>query len=151
METGQEGRFGALRIGCYPCQAWIAAHGKLDRLMTTNPFSVPTIIPDQRGVFGSARRIRSGFLYRVIEIDAPLRCRVVYDGWWFRQKIEINGHTAWFQISWLTIRRRVDFRIPPQVEPSEPRATMEISFGPSLMIRRFRLWIADQIVYDEIN
>jgi hypothetical protein len=51
----------------------------------------------------------------------------------------------------LTIRRRVDFRIPKQVDRSEPAAAIEIHFGPSLVIRRFRLWIADQIVYDEIN
>ena len=119
--------------------------------MTTNPFSASNPIPDQRGVFGSARRIRAGFLYRVIEVDAPLRCQVVYDGWWFRQKIEINGNVAWFQISWLTIRRRVDFGIPKQVDRSGRRAAIEIHFGPSLMIRRFRLWIAEQIVYDEIN
>jgi hypothetical protein len=119
--------------------------------MTTNPFSASNLIPDQRGVFGSARRIRSGFLYRVIEVDAPVRCRMVYDGWWFRQKIEISGNVAWFQISWLTIRRRVDFRIPEQVDPAEPQAAIEIHFGPGLTIRRFRLWIAEQIVYDEIN
>lgn len=119
--------------------------------MTTNPFAAPNPTPGQRGVYGNARAVRSGFLYRVIEVDAPLRCKVVYDGWWFRQKIEINGYRAWFQISWLTIRRRIDFRVPAQVDRSEPQGAIEIHFGPSLMIRRFRLWIGGQIVYDEIN
>jgi hypothetical protein len=39
---------------------------------------VHTISPNERGVFEGGRRIRSGFLYRVIEIDAP-RCQMVYD------------------------------------------------------------------------
>ena len=41
--------------------------------MPTNPFSVPTELPDERGVFGEARLIRKGFLYRVIEIESPIR------------------------------------------------------------------------------
>ena len=119
--------------------------------MDTNPFSAPNPVPDQRGVFGNARKLRTGFLFRVIEIDAPIPCRLVYDGWWFRQKIEVNGTIAWFQVSWLTIRRHVKFRIPKQVHPAEPQAAIEIDFGPSLMIRRFRLWVAEHLVYDEIH
>lgn len=115
-----------------------------------NPFSVPAIIPNERGVFEGGRKIRSGFLYRMIEIDSP-RCQMVYDGWWFRQKVTFDRETAWMQISWLTIRRRVEFKVPAAVDPLEPDGVIEIDFGRTLMIRRFRLWIGGEIVYDEIN
>lgn len=84
-------------------------------------------------------------------MDAPFPCRLVYDGWWFRQKIEVNGELAWFQISWLTIQRQVKFKIPARVDSRQPDAAIEIDFGRGLMIRRFRIWISGQIVYDEIN
>ena len=119
--------------------------------MTSNPFTPSTIPTEERGVFGDSRRLRSGFLYRVIEVDRPLRCRVVYDGWWFRQKIEVDGEITWFQISWLTIRRHIEFKIPAFIDPNRPDARIEIDFGRSLMIRRFRLWIGGEIAYDEIN
>ena len=119
--------------------------------MAENPFSPTSTLPNERGVFGTARQIRSGFLFRVIDFDAPMRCRLVYDGWWFRQKIEINGEVAWFQISWLRIHRRITFQVPAKVKVRQPEGKIEIEFGRSLMIRRFRIWIGGQMVYDEIN
>ncbi len=116
-----------------------------------NPFSASSLETDERGVFGDARRIRAGFLFRVIQIDAPVICRIVYDGWWFRQKIEVDGELVWRQISWLTIRRHVKFKLPAKLDQSQPEAAIEIDFGRSLTIRRFRVWIGGQIVYDEIN
>ena len=117
----------------------------------SNPFSPTSIVSNERGVFGSARLVRSWFLYRVIEIDSPLNIQLVYNGWWFRQKVEINGETSWFQISWLTIQRHVEFDIPSSVDPGQPSAAIEIEFGKALLIRRFRVWVSQQLVYDEIN
>jgi hypothetical protein len=122
----------------------------VDAAMSSNPFSA-TLVTNQRGVFGGARRLRSGFLFRVIELESPFPCRLVYDGWWFRQKIEVNDQLAWFQISWLTIRRRVEFAIPASVDATQPPARIEIEFGRGLSIRRFRVWIDGQIAYDEVN
>lgn len=119
--------------------------------MATNPFSVPNQIPEERGIFGNAKRTRGGFLFRVIEFDDPFPCKMIYDGWWFRQKVHMNGQRAWSQISWLTIEREAEFQVPPSVAAAQPRAKIEINFGRSLLIRRFRLWIDGQIVYDEIN
>jgi hypothetical protein len=116
-----------------------------------NPFAVTNLPPSERGVFGDARRIRSSFLYRVIELGSPSYCRIVYDGWWFRQKVEIDGVLAWWRISWLTIQRRVEFRVPAEVNAKQPHGRIEIEFGRGLMIRRFRCWIDDSLVYDEIN
>ena len=90
-------------------------------------------------------------MYRVIEFDAPIACQMVYDGWWFRQKIEINGHVAWVRISWLTIHRKVEFRVPKSVDASEPEGRIEIEFGRGLGIRRFRVWLAGELAYDEIS
>jgi hypothetical protein len=118
--------------------------------MATNPFSSPTVT-DERGVFGGAQRIQGGFLYRVIQIDAPVACRLRYDGWWFRQKIEIDGRLVWFRISWLTIHRRAEFLLPASVDPAQTPASIEIEFGRGLSIRRFRVWIGGQIAFDEIN
>jgi hypothetical protein len=117
-----------------------------------NPFAVTTGVIEERGVFGDhARRLRGGFLYRVIELQRPYRCRFIYDGWWFRQQIKFDDHVAWHQISWLTIRPRAEFRVPAMIDPSQPPAAVEIGFTRGLMIRRFRLWIGGQLVYDEVN
>ena len=118
----------------------------------SNPFAVTTNEINERGVFGDhARRIRSGFLYRVIELERPYRCRLTYNGWWFRQQIKFDQHIAWRRISWLTIRPRAEFRVPAQVDPAQPLAVIEIGFSRGLMMRRFRVWIDGQIIYDEVN
>lgn len=139
-----------------------------------NPFAVSTELTAQRGVFGDAARcLRSGLLYREIEFGSPFAGVLVYSGWWFRQKIEINGETVWFRISWMQIFRHAAFTISPAAIPPaaigempsvrgakpgvagriEPGVAgrIEIDFTRGLMIRRFRLWIADELVYDEIN
>jgi hypothetical protein len=118
--------------------------------MPTNPFSVPHELPEERGVYGDARLIRKGFLFRVIEIENPIHIRFVYDGWWFRQTIKINGHMAWSQISWLTIERKADFDLPPEISTIRLPCKMEIDFAKALLIRRFRLWVDHRLVYDEI-
>jgi hypothetical protein len=120
--------------------------------MTTNPFAATSQLTDQAGIYGDhARRIRGGFLYRVIELDHPFSVRLVYDGWWFRQKVTFGGELVWFRISWLTIHRRVTFRVPSQFDAARRPAAIEIDFSPGLTIRRFRVWIDEQIVYDEIH
>ena len=109
-------------------------------------------VQSERGVFADhARLIRSTFLYRVIDLERPITTRLVYTGWWFRQKIELDGIPVWFRISWLSIRPRAEFRVPSEVDPSQPTGKIEINFGTGLSIRRFRVWINDQIAYDEIR
>tara|TARA_R110002049_G_scaffold2750_2_gene21786 strand:- start:670943 stop:671302 length:360 start_codon:yes stop_codon:yes gene_type:complete len=118
----------------------------------SNPFAVTTSQIDERGVFGDhARRIRGGFLYRVIELDRPYRCRLTYNGRWFVQRIKFDSYSAWRQISWLTIRPRAEFRVPAAIDASQPVARIEIGFTRGLMMRRFRVWIDGAIVYDEVN
>ena len=118
--------------------------------MPTNPFSVPTELPDERGVFGEARLIRKGFLYRVIEIESPIRIQLIYNGWWFRQTVKINGLMAWSQISWLTIERDAEFDLPQEITPAPRRCKIEINFARALLIRRFRIWIDNDLSYDEV-
>jgi len=118
----------------------------------TNPFEVTSREINEKGVFGDHARLRrSGFLFRVIDLQAPYPCRLTYDGWWFRQQVCFDQHLAWRQISWLTIRSRAEFRVPPAIDPAQPMAAIEIGFNRGLMIRRFRVWIAGEIVYDEVN
>jgi len=117
----------------------------------TNPFAVTTGAAPDRGVFGDhARRVRSAFLFRVVDFDRPFSGRLTYSSWWWRQKIEISGYRVWFRVSWMRIHRRAEFTLPPAVAPSEPQGIVEIDFTRTLRIRRFRLWIAGEIVYDEI-
>lgn len=123
-------------------------HPRID--MPTNPFSVPNELPNERGVFGDARLIKKGFLYRVIEIEKPIAMRFVYDGWWFRQTVKINDHMAWSQISWLTIERNAEFALPREFSATCLPCKIEIDFAKALLIQRFRIWIGDQLVYDEI-
>ncbi len=118
--------------------------------MPTNPFSVPTQLPDERGVFGDARLIRKGFLYRVIEIHSPIQAKLVYDGWWFRQTVKINGTSCWSQISWLTIERNAEFNLPEKVSAVPLSCKIEINFARGLQIKRFRIWFSDRLTYDEI-
>jgi hypothetical protein len=118
----------------------------------SNPYAVPATLAHDRGVYADhARLVRGGFLYRVIELEAPFVGTLVYDGWWFRQRITINGIRAWFRISWLTIFRNAEFQVPAVVDGTEPTAHVEIMFTRGLSIRRFRIWVADELVYDEIN
>ena len=113
-------------------------HPRID--MPTNPFSIPTELPDERGVFGDARLIRKGFLFRVIEFETPIPTRLVYDGWWFRQTIKINGDLAWSQISWLTIERNAEFDIQRPGSADLLPCAIEIDFARALVIKRFRIW-----------
>lgn len=117
----------------------------------TNPFAVSTLLPPEQGVFGDARRVRGGFLYRVIDFESPLATRMVYSGWWFRQQIQFDGEVVWFRISWLTILRQAEFELPLHVGPNRLAGKVEIEFGRGLMIRRFRVWISGQLAYDELN
>ncbi|WP_236622235.1 hypothetical protein [Novipirellula maiorica] len=139
----------------------------------SNPFEPPIELQSEKGVFGDhAIRATGRFLYRVIQFQRPFTGTLVYSGWWFRQKIEINGVVVWWKVSWLNISPDVLFTIPPEVYanqaspnqaggddvphgtdlvPSQPiQGRIEIQFTRGLRIRRFRVWFDQQIAYDEI-
>jgi len=116
-----------------------------------NPFAAPQSTSNERGVFGNARRIRSGFLFRVIEFESSPIEHLVYDGWWFRQKVKIDGVRLWQIVSWLTIRRQIEISLPASGSRNSATLRIEIDFGRSLLIRRFRVWIDENLLYDEIN
>lgn len=117
----------------------------------TNPFAPTTSLPHERGIFADgAMRRQSGFVYRVIEFTAPFVGELIYDGWWFRQQVSINGQTLWRRISWIRFYRQIDFPLPPEIDAAQRPLRIEIQFGPGLSIRRFQVSIAGLIVYDEI-
>ena len=117
-----------------------------------NPYA-PTMVDEPKHVvFGDhARRVRGTFLYREIEISRPAEITLIYSGWWWVQRIQLNGHRVWSRISWKSIHDELDFKIPASIIPTEPKARIEIGFSRSLSIRRFRFWIEDELVYDEVN
>lgn len=115
-----------------------------------NPFEAPPSVNEEAVVFGEAVRKRGGLLHREIEFRQPVAAKLVYDGKWFRQKIEIDGHVVWYRISWLTIHRTAKFKLPGAAS-ADPDARMEVDFTKGLGIRRFRVWMNDELAYDEIN
>ena len=62
-----------------------------------------------------------------------------------------NVHNVWFRISWLRIHSHAEFRLPRSLDADQPAAGIEIDFTRNLRIRRFRFWIADETVYDEVH
>jgi len=117
----------------------------------TNPFAPATIIDDERGVFadGAIRR-QAFFVHRKIEFTKPLLFDLVYDGWWFRQVVKINGIAVWWRISWTTFYKSIEFNMPEQIDSNRSPVRIDIRFGQGLLIRRFQVTIAGQIAYDEI-
>ena len=106
----------------------------------------------ERGVFGDhAQRVAGGFLYRVIEFSQPVEFELVYSAWWFRQTIDIGSLRVWRRVSWLWIHDRAKFTLPPSIDPSERSGEMKIDFSRGLRIRRFRIWIDDELIYDEVT
>lgn len=146
-----------------------------------NPFAPAQTVDEDRGIFGDARLIKSSFLYRVIEIDrASLASdgvlkageetadhttavpeissgdgvRIVYTGWWFLQRVYVQGTLCWSAVSWLSLRRAIDLTVPSRIFDNRSENAdlrIEITFGTALQIQRFRLWIASRLHYDEIN
>ena len=95
-------------------------------------------------------RKEAAFLYRAVDIRHPLAVELVYSGWWFRQTVDLDGIRVWSQISWLRIRNKAEFRLPKSVDPEGREGKIEIDFSRALKIRRFRIWIAEELVYDEV-
>lgn len=120
--------------------------------MESNPFAPPDLIEEtDRGVYGDhARCLRKTLLYREIRFDGSIEGLFIYDGWWFRQKITLNGNSVWFRISWLNIHRNAAFDLPTSIDPLQRRCRVEIEFSQFLLIRRFRVWLDGETLYDEI-
>ncbi|MCO8121952.1 hypothetical protein NHH03_09410 [Stieleria sp. TO1_6] len=94
---------------------------------------------------------QSGFLFRVVDIRHPIQAEFVYSGWWFRQTIDLAGLRVWSRISWLAIEKQADFELPLSLDASRSQGRVEIDFSRGLRIRRFRIWIAGELIYDEIR
>ena len=63
-----------------------------------NPYAVTSHVDTAERAYGDhARLVQSSFLFRVIEFDRPFEGRLRYSCWWWRQRIEINGHRVWFR------------------------------------------------------
>ncbi len=117
-----------------------------------NPYESPSHgTMSQRSHGEHARLIRSAFLYRVIEFDRPFVGRLTYSSWWWRQRVDINGQNVWFRISWLRIHRRIQFEIPKSPDRDSCMGEIEIEFSRGLKMRRFRLLIDADVVYEEKN
>lgn len=130
-------------------------------LAQLNPYSVSTQSSLEKGVFSECATLhRRSFLYREIQFEKPFQGTFVYNGWWFRQVITLNAVPCWFRISWLRIHSRFEFELPEELTPAgdlysaaESSQTVhgEIEFSRTLAIRRFRVWLGEQVIYDEIR
>jgi hypothetical protein len=123
--------------------------------MQNNPFLPSAEIETEKGVTGDARLVRSSFLFRIIELDSPfpksqIPIRLRYSGWWFVQRVDVNGIRAWTKISWLDLSRQIQFDLPAEVDSQCRPVNIEINFRPGLMIRRFRIWVDGQLQFDQV-
>jgi len=115
-----------------------------------NPYDAPRTVTEPVGVFADgATRITGTLLYRVIDFRDPFVGLLVYDGWWFWQRVTMNGQRVWSKISWLRIEPVVEFTLPESIDATRRVCRIEIQFGPGLMIRRFQVTVAGMIAYDE--
>ena len=105
----------------------------------------------QKGFFGDHSTRKEGtFLFRVVDVRHPIETEFTYSGWWFRQTIDIGGIRVWNEISWLSIKKNAEFQLPESIDPQRRFGRIEIDFSRGLRIRRFRIWIAEELVYDEV-
>lgn len=118
----------------------------------TNPYAVTASTEPERGVFGDhARLLRGGFLYRSIAVDRPVATELVYSGWWWTQTLHVDGVCVWRRISWKTFHPSAEFQVVDERSGREWSGRIEIDFSQTLAIRRFRVWIENELVYDEVN
>ena len=116
-----------------------------------NPFEPSQALTQEKGVFADgAKLIRRTLLYRSIEFTLPFAGKLVYDGWWFWQRVTINGDLVWSKISWLRIEPSITFQLSDSIDPKASVAQIEIQFGPGLLIRRFQVIVNGVVAYDEI-
>jgi len=117
-----------------------------------NPFEASKILADEKGVFADGAKLwRRTLLFRVIDFKIPFHGRLVYDGWWFWQRVTIDGIRVWSKISWLRIEPKVEFRLPEEFDPQKSVCRIDINFGLGLSIRRFQVTVGGVIAYDEIR
>ncbi|MEC8590477.1 MAG: hypothetical protein VXZ15_02910 [Planctomycetota bacterium] len=117
-----------------------------------NPYQSPSSGSlHERSLGPHARVIQAAFLFRVIEFDLPFPARLRYSCWWWRQRIDINDQNLWFRVSWLRIHRKISFELPESVDPQRRPCRIDIGFSRGMAIRRFQVWIGDELAYDEQN
>lgn len=135
----------------------------------TNPYATPAPLPHPGAtesgmeVPGKAlqprltegeiysHRLRSGFLFREIELGEPLTGILTYSGWWFIQRVYWNDRLVWRKISWWTLEREIGFDFPPHSTSAGLEGRLEIEFGPGLLVRRLALLCDGCLVYEEGN
>lgn len=118
--------------------------------MIVNPYAFIPKTESKSNYFGDfATRLGAGFLFRQIELTAPAPMTLTYNGWWFRQRILVDQEVVFQCISWTKIRKRLEFEFTAPAGLLH-QGSIEIDFSKGLRIQRFRIWIDDFIVYDEV-
>ena len=116
----------------------------------TNPYFTPPNVDLPHSIFAEdARLTGTSFLFRKIEFQQPFQGTLVYSGWWFWQRIHVCEQRVWARVSWATIDRQIEFKMPDETGFEHGR--IEIDFSRGLMIRRFRVWMDDALVFEHIK
>ncbi|WP_149752697.1 hypothetical protein [Rubripirellula obstinata] len=86
---------------------------------------------------------------------------LTYSGWWFVQRVHVNDLLVWWTISWRSIWPLIEIDLTKKLaqrDETGKRQTglpkeikIELDFTPGLRIRRFRVWLDQEIRYDEIS
>ena len=113
-----------------------------------NPYAATSRVDLTPESYAGAHRRRSSFLYRWIEVDDPIPLSILFSGWWFIQRLRVNGRLLWWKISWLRIERRITAHLPADIDPQTRPLQIEITFAPALQITRYQIHLANQTLYD---
>jgi hypothetical protein len=96
----------------------------------------------------SARLVARGLLYRKISITAPVEATLEFHGrsycW---DTVRVNGNVVAWKISWWRINPELEFQLPVGDQMVPGRVSLRL--WPWLAFRKFRVEIADRVVYEE--
>jgi hypothetical protein len=96
----------------------------------------------------SAKLVARGLLYRKISITAPVEATLEFHGrsycW---DTVRVNGNVVAWKISWWRINPELEFQLPVGDQMVPGRVSLRL--WPWLAFRKFRVEIADRVVYEE--
>lgn len=125
-------------------------------LDAANPYESPRgislrAVDEDRPWVGGIRigHVQRGFLYRRLEIEAPLAAVLEYHGNTFGETVSIDGQIATREVNhlWPLFAPRFNFALRSQGKLVP--VVVEVRIGWSLQIRAFRVQIAGHTVYAE--
>lgn len=116
-----------------------------------NPYRTPVAddsLPLQwLGGPSRSKLVAQGLLYRKVAVEAPVEATVEFHGRSMHDRVLLNGQVVAQRVSWWRITPRLEFVVATDAGPCQGR--VELRVWPWLALRRFRVIIANHVVYAE--